>query len=55
MHELADPWPSMGDMALSGKNVVIFVEMEYERIITELCRHGSILGILHTGNLARRK
>ena len=36
IHELGSPWPSIGDMALSGTDVVIFIEMEYEDNFTKL-------------------
>ena len=36
IHELGSPWPSIGDMSLSGTDVLIFVEMEYEDNFTKL-------------------
>ena len=29
IHSLGDPWPSIGDMSLMGKDVVIFVQLEH--------------------------
>ena len=36
IHELGSPWPSLGDMSLSGTDVLIFIEMEYEDNFTKL-------------------
>ena len=36
IHELGSPWPSIGDMSLSGTDVLIFVQMEYEDNFTKL-------------------
>ena len=36
IHELGSPWPSIGDMSLSGTDVLIFIEMEYEDNFTKL-------------------
>ena len=36
VHELGDPWPSIGDLALSGKNMVVFIQYEYQENYTEL-------------------
>ena len=36
IHELGSPWPSFGDMSLSGTDVLIFIEMEYEDNFTKL-------------------
>ena len=36
IHELGSSWPSLGDMSLSGTDVLIFIEMEYEDNFTKL-------------------
>jgi len=36
IHELGSPWPSIGDMSLSGTDVLIFIQMEYEDNFTKL-------------------
>ena len=36
IHELGSTWPSIGDMSLSGTDVLIFVQMEYEDNFTKL-------------------
>ncbi len=36
IHELGSPWPSIGDMTLSGTDVLIFIQMEYEDNFTKL-------------------
>ena len=36
IHELGSPWPSLGDMSLSGTDVLIFIQMEYEDNFTKL-------------------
>ena len=36
VHELGDPWPSIGDLSLSGKNMVVFIQYEYQENYTGL-------------------
>ena len=36
IHELGSPWPSIGDLSLSGTDVVVFIEMEYEDNFSKL-------------------